>query len=96
VFPEIDGYVLSLVRSRPPDRQGTHSPNWRDRHFVLRDARSPQNLFCIGSSYSPTSLRIGGAMYYLINAALRFFGELKVICLPLGSEWELTLSDVYP
>ena len=34
-------------------------------------------------------------MYYLINAALRFFGELKVICLPLGSEWELTLSDVY-
>ncbi len=46
-------------------------------------------------SYTPTSLRIGGAMYYLINAALRFFGELKVICLPLGSEWELTLSDVY-
>jgi hypothetical protein len=38
---------------------------------------------------------IGGAMYFLINAAIRFYGELKLVSCPLGSEWELTLSDIY-
>jgi hypothetical protein len=38
---------------------------------------------------------IGGARYWANNAALRYFGELKLVCVPFGSEWEVTLSDVY-
>lgn len=93
-FPEVDGYVLSLVRSRSPSNRGALSPNFHESHFVLRDARSTQNLFCL-NSIGRTPLMIGGAMYYLINGAIRFFGELTLVSVPLGSEWELTLSDVY-
>ena len=94
VFPEIDGYCLSLVRSRGANDRGRSSPNFSECHFVLRNSISPQNLFCI-DSHCQTPLRIGGAMYFLINAALQFHGELRVVSVPLGSEWELTLSDVF-
>jgi hypothetical protein len=94
VFPEIDGYVLSLVRSRSPNNRGALSPNWNETHFILRDAQSTRNLFCL-DSIGRTPLMIGGAMYYLINAAIPFHGELTLVSVPLGSEWELTLSDVY-
>ena len=94
VFPEIDGYVLSLVRSRSPNNRGALSPNWNETHFILRDSQSMRNLFCL-DSIGRTPLMIGGAMYFLINAAIRFFGELQIVSVPLGSEWELTLSDVY-
>ena len=30
-FPEIDGYVLSLVRSRSPNNRGALSPNFKIR-----------------------------------------------------------------
>jgi hypothetical protein len=63
-----EGYLLSLVRSRGPTNRGALSPNFHESHFVLRDARSTQNLFCLDSIGS-TPLMIGGAMYYLINAA---------------------------
>jgi hypothetical protein len=45
VFPEIDGYVLSLVRSRPPNSRGVTSTNWHEKNFVLRDARSTRTWF---------------------------------------------------
>jgi hypothetical protein len=38
VFPEVDGYLLSLVRSRGPNHRGSTSPNWNDTHFILRDS----------------------------------------------------------
>jgi hypothetical protein len=93
-FPEIDGYLLSLVRSRSPNNRGALSPNFHESHFVLRDAQSTRNLFCL-DHLCRTPLIIGGAMYYLINASIRFYGELQLVCVPLGSEWELTLSDVF-
>ena len=38
---------------------------------------------------------IGGALFYLINAAIPFTGELKLVSVPIGSEWELTLSTIH-
>jgi hypothetical protein len=93
-FPEVDGFVLSLVRSRSPNNRGALSPNFHESHFVVRDSQSTQNLFCL-DHLCRTPLMIGGAMYFLINAAIRFYGELKLVSCPLGSEWELTLSDVF-
>ena len=93
-FPEVDGFVLSLVRSRSPNNRGALSPNFHESHFVLRDSQSTQNLFCLDALCN-TPLMIGGALFYLINAAIPFTGELKLVSCPLGSEWELTLSDVF-
>ena len=93
-FPEIDGYVLSLVRSRSPSNRGALSPNFHESHFVLRDSQSTQNLFCL-DHLCAARLVIGGASFFLINAAIPFTGELKLVSCPLGSEWELTLSDVF-
>jgi hypothetical protein len=93
-FPEIDGYLLSLVRSRSSNHRGSTSPNWNETHFILRDSQSTQNLFCLDHLCS-APLKIGGASFYVINAALQFHGELKLVSCPLGSEWELVLSDVF-
>ena len=68
--------------------------NFSECHLVLRDSVSPQNLFCLDVIARRRS-KIGGAMFFLINSALQFHGELRVVSVPLGSEWELTLSDVY-
>jgi hypothetical protein len=50
------------------------STNWHEKNFMLRDARSTQNLVCIDDAYTKTPLMIG---------SVRFTGELKVICVPL-------------
>ena len=94
-FPEVDGYMLSLVRSRGPHPK-LHEMNWEQRYFRLRESKSPRDLFCIDAVNCPkTPLVIGGAWYFAINAAIRFFDALTLAAVPPGSEWELTLSDVY-
>jgi hypothetical protein len=93
-FPEVDGFLSSLVRSRGPF-QNVHAMNIWERHFVLRDA-TPRPLYCLDAvNFGRIPLRIGGALYFAVNTALRFFGQLRLDCLPRGSEWEVTLSDVY-
>jgi hypothetical protein len=76
VFPEVDGYLFSLVRSRSPNHRGSTSPNWSETHFVLRDSQSTQNLFCL-DHLCVAPLMIGGACYFLNNAAIRFHGETQ-------------------
>jgi hypothetical protein len=44
-FPEVDGFLSSLVRSRGPF-QNVHAMNIWERHFVLRDA-TPRPLYCL-------------------------------------------------
>jgi hypothetical protein len=83
-FPEIDGFVLSLVRSRSPTNRGALSPNFHESHFVPRDSQSPQNLFCLDALCS-APLMIGGALFYVINSSIPFTGELKLVAVPLGS-----------
>jgi hypothetical protein len=74
-FPEVDD-LLSLVRSRSPNHRGSTSPNWSETHFVLRDSQSTQNLFCL-DHLCVAPLMIGGACYFLNNAAIRFHGETQ-------------------
>ena len=94
VFPEVDGFLLSLVRSRGP-YQNCHQMNWWEQHFVLRD-ETPRPLFCLdGVVYGKVPLVIGGAKYFVVNCCIGFTGALTLACLPSGSEWEITLSDIY-
>jgi hypothetical protein len=93
-FPERDGFLLSLVRSRGP-YQDCHQRNWWERHFVLRD-KTPRALWCLDAiNFGRVPLRIGGAFYYAVNTCIQFTGALTLACVPSGSEWEVTLSDVY-
>ena len=93
-FPEQDGFCLSLVRSRGPHPK-IHEMNFEQRFFRLRESKSSRDFFCIPADCPKTPLVIGGAWYFAINAAIRFFDALTLAAVPPGSEWELTLSDVY-
>jgi hypothetical protein len=93
VFPEVDGFLLSLVRSRGP-YQNVHAMNWHERHFVLRD-ETPRAFFCLDAvNYGNVPLVIGGARFFLTNACIGFTGALNLACVPAGSEWELIISDI--
>ena len=94
VFPFVDGFLLSLVRSRGPHPK-IHEMNFEQRSFRLRESKAPRDLFSIPADCSKTPLVIGGALFFVINSAIRYFGALTLAAVPPGSEWELTLSDVY-
>ena len=94
-FPSEYSFLVGLVRSRGPAGD-CYSRPWMERHFILRDEKSPQNLFCLDATTSgKTPLVIGGALMFIINNCIPFFGALRLVCVPAGSEWEVTLSDVY-
>jgi hypothetical protein len=93
IFPSECRFLLSLVRSRAP--HNNHYRDWREKHFILRDTWMTQNLFCIPIDNGRTPLTIGGASYYLNNRCLQIYGDLELVACPWGSEWELTLSDIW-
>ena len=93
VFPPENHFILSLVRSRAP--VNCHYEDWPRKHFVLRNSKATQNLFCIPNDLGSMPLTIGGASFYLNNRCLPIYGELKLVACPVGSEWEVMLSDVW-
>jgi hypothetical protein len=94
VFPEKQGFLLSLVRSRGP-YQDCYKRNWHERHLLLRDER-PSVFFCMDAiNYGNVPLVIGGARFFLTNACIGFTGALNLACVPAGSEWELIISDIW-
>jgi hypothetical protein len=91
-FPEENRFLLSLIRSRAPDTKAWTSANIQDRVFESRDEFSLQSLFRFDVHYSRTPLCIGGAMYFLSNSCLPFYGQLQLVSVPHGSEFEIVLS----
>jgi hypothetical protein len=59
---------------------------------VLRGSRDFRNLFCIDTQGGGANG--GGYENVLISASIGYWGELQIICIPKGSVWEITLSDV--
>ena len=94
-FPEVDGFLLSLIRSRAPETQAWTSGDRVDRVFELRDDHSPQALFRFDTHYSKTPLCIGGSLFYASNVCLPFSGVLHLVSVPHGAIFEIVLSDVY-
>lgn len=95
VFQERNGFLLSLVQSRPPSGD-CYARRWEERCFTLKDEMSPQCLFHLDVTTSrPPPLCIGGAYFWANNAAIPFFGALTLVACPFGSEWEIVLSNVY-
>ena len=60
---------------------------WKRGYFVLRASRDHRNLIAIGPFDTiPTMTWAQGGSY-------GYAGELKVICVPKGSTWQVVLSD---
>jgi hypothetical protein len=90
-----DGYLVTLIRTKATTAGTNEMPqfseatqNWKAGYFVLRGSRDNRNLFAIAPSDSLPS------HVWARGASIGYRGELKVICVPRGSEWSVTLSDV--
>jgi hypothetical protein len=95
VFAEVDGFLLSLIQSRPPSGD-CYARRWEEKHLRLRDTRSPRDLICLdATTMRPPPLCIGGAYFWINNRCIQFYGELQLLCVPHGSEWEVTISDIF-
>ena len=85
-----DGFLVSLSMTRPP--AVPHPMPRNGVHFTLRDDRSlPSGLRNL-ISYDPHNWGAFGGVLWL-NNSIPYVGELKVVSVPPGSEWSLTLSD---
>ena len=94
-----DGFVVNLKRTKagPFDPVGFSEAKqqFTNGRFVLRASGEFRNLMCIdtqsdggwASQYSSTA-------GVLTNASIGYRGELMVVCVPKGSVWEISLSDV--
>jgi hypothetical protein len=95
----VDGFVVNLKRTKAgpydPPSFSAATQQWTTGRLVLRGSRDFRNLMCIdtqsdgywASQYSSTAS-------VLISASVSYPGELIVVCVPKGSVWEITLSDI--
>jgi hypothetical protein len=99
VLPVADGFVVNLKRTKSgPFEQPEFSAatqQFTAGRFVLRASGEFRNLVCIdtqsdggwASQYSSTAS-------VWSNASVGYRGNLTIVCVPKGSVWEITLSDV--
>jgi hypothetical protein len=101
VLGPADAYVTDLAMTTPPSGHETPDFSTAGQHFTsgyftLRGSGDHQNLINVSPRSTPTAFSwssLGGAAM-VVNGNLRFRGDLIVVCVPKGSEWSITLSDV--
>jgi hypothetical protein len=94
VLPVPDGYLVSLTVTTSPAVYETPegdagSGEWKRGYLQLRGSRDYRDLYC----NSPHSW---GYLSKLLvgNQSLSYRGDLRVVCVPRGAVFSLTLSDV--
>jgi hypothetical protein len=86
-----DGYLVSLTMTKPPSVYEVPDANpatqqFTSGYFTLRGSRDTCNLY---------NAMTGHVSKFLIaNHSLGYRGDLRVMGVPKGSVWELTLSDI--
>jgi hypothetical protein len=94
-----DGFVVKLRRTKAgaydPPSFSEATQQFTNGRFVLRASGEFRNFVCIDAQ------GVGGwASHYsnvasvLENASVAYRGELVVVCVPKGSVWEISLSDI--
>lgn len=85
-----NGFLSSLRRTQAGIREepqfSASLQRWTSGYFVLRASGKSQNLIVGPSDGIPSMIWAAGASY-------GYHGALKVVAVPRGSEWQLTLSD---
>jgi hypothetical protein len=89
------GFLVDLKQVRGPSRYIAPAfdegrQHWVSGYFQIRGALDHRDLVCVCPSQSP-SAPFGT---YVINKSIAYRGALTVLCVPVGSEWRMTLSDV--
>ena len=92
-----DGYLVALSRTTAPVNDGP--PRWSESqlkwlsgYFCLRSSGDVRDLICTRDA--STFFWVGPEMHLVINSSISYRGALEVVCVPRGSTWSLTLSDV--
>ena len=99
VLPITDGYLVNLTRtaSTPPGFEIIQWDEGRQRfkagRFVLRGTGDFRDLCCIDTQ-SGVSMQHGRSDAAWTNANIGYRGGLEVVCVPRGSQWSLTISDI--
>jgi hypothetical protein len=91
ILPVPNGYLVSLIKTQVGIREepefSAALQQWKRGYFVLRASLDHRNLIAIGPFDTiPTMTWAQGGSY-------GYAGELKVICVPKGSTWQVVLSD---
>jgi hypothetical protein len=86
-----NGFLVNLTLQTPPSVYETpdHNPatqQYKSGYFVLRGSGDTQNLYCSLTGYVSNAV--------VRSHGLGYRGDLVAICVPRGSTWLLTLSDV--
>jgi hypothetical protein len=93
-LPITDGFLVSLRLTTPPPVYETPEGDdgsgvWRSGYLQLRGSGDHKDLFCASpSSWGYVSKLLVG------NQSLPYRGDLRVLCVPRGSEFSVTLSDI--
>ena len=95
----VDGFVVNLKRTQAgpydPPAFSEAKQQWTAGRFVLRGSRDFRNLMCIDTqSDGYWASQYGNTAGVLTSASVSYPGELQIICIPKGSVWEITLSDI--
>jgi hypothetical protein len=85
------GFIVNLSMTRPP---AVDSISRRGAHFTLRDDRPFPVALRNMISFDPRNWTTGVNRAIWVNASVPYTGNLTVVSVPPGSEWDLTLSDV--
>jgi hypothetical protein len=86
-----NGFLVSLIMTTPPSKyevpdHSAAAQQFTSGYFVLRASGDTQNIYCSLTGFiSPVLAR---------DHSLAYRGDLKVVCVPKGSTWSVTLSDV--
>jgi hypothetical protein len=94
VLTPADGFLVTLRMTTPPAAYETPEGDdftgiWRRGYLQLRASGDHKDLFCASpSSWGYVSKLLVG------NQSLSYRGDLRVVCVPRGSEFSVTLSDI--
>jgi hypothetical protein len=94
----VDGFLVSLSQTAPStDRaepQWSQSlGRWKTGYCTLKGERDTQALYsCRPGVWTPQWA--GNVRVLISNASFPYAGRLIVQCIPKGSTWSVTLSDV--
>ena len=97
-----DGYLVNLMRTKRPNPSyqipdyDMGRRRWKSAYFQLRATGESMDTVCMSSQDGGGGAAHFGAGQATLweGASVPYRGELRVLCVPKGSVWELTLSDV--
>jgi hypothetical protein len=97
-----NGFLVKLMRTQPPKPSHQipdYDPGrrrWKSAYLQLRASGESRDVVCVSSQFGGGwAAHFGNGMASLWEgASVAYWGDLTVLCVPKGSVWELTLSDI--